>query len=342
MRTADFLVIGGGIAGVSAAANLAPHATTIVLEAEPAFGYHSSGRSATFSHLGIGNGTVRGLTAYSHAFLENSAYDGISLSQADTGLFVARSAMMNEFHALEREMRRFSDKIERIDEQAIADLVPVLRCGSDAIVAGLLDRSARRIDSEALQQSYRATVKHNGGECVRNARVVSINRDGGSWTVETEAGDIFSAGVLINAAGSWCDDIARLAGLEVLGLRPLRRTIIAFAADAGLDAMQWPFTKTAVDDFYMLPQSGMILASPVDEVPSLPGDAQPDDYDIALAASKVEEYTTMKVARISQLGWPAYFYPRSYSRGRFRARCRGLFLARWSGGIWIADWTSNG
>ena len=42
----DILVIGGGIAGLSAAARLAPHAQVTVLEAEDALGYHASGRSA--------------------------------------------------------------------------------------------------------------------------------------------------------------------------------------------------------------------------------------------------------------------------------------------------------
>jgi D-arginine dehydrogenase len=68
---ADFVIIGGGIAGLSAGARLARHGRTVVLEAEDALGYHSSGRSATFSHYGIGNAPVRALTAHSRAFLEH-------------------------------------------------------------------------------------------------------------------------------------------------------------------------------------------------------------------------------------------------------------------------------
>jgi len=44
--TTDILIIGGGIAGLSAAATLAPHASITLLEAEDALGYHASGRSA--------------------------------------------------------------------------------------------------------------------------------------------------------------------------------------------------------------------------------------------------------------------------------------------------------
>ena len=49
----------------------------------------------------------------------------------------------------------------------------------------------------------------------------------------------------------------------------------------------------------MLPEAGRLLVSPVDEVPDEPGDAQPEDYDIALAADRLEHYTTIKVARIA-------------------------------------------
>jgi D-arginine dehydrogenase len=57
--------------------------------------------------------------------------------------------------------------------------------------------------------------------------------------------------------------------------------------------------KTAVDDFYILPEGGRLAASPVDEVECEPCDAQPEDYDVALAAWKVEQYTTLPVQRIA-------------------------------------------
>ena len=57
--------------------------------------------------------------------------------------------------------------------------------------------------------------------------------------------------------------------------------------------------KTVVDDFYILPESGQLMASPVDEIESDPCDAQPEEYDVALAAAKVEQYTHLKVNRIA-------------------------------------------
>ena len=299
MKTADFLIIGGGIAGVSAAARLAPHGRTLLLEAESAFGYHSSGRSATFYHFGIGKSVVRGMTAFSRTHFETTTAAGVELSRPSAALFIATPGMVDGLDELEAEMARYSDRLERLDAAGVKAIVPILNTGGDGVVAGVIDRTARRLDSEALQQDYRATLKKAGGEAIPDARVVAVAREGGAWTVTTAAGDSYAAPVLINAAGAWCDEIARLAGVAPLGLQPLRRTIIVFDAPAELDVRDWPFTKTAVDDFYMLPESGRLLACPVDEVPSEPGDAQPEEYDIALAASKVEHYTSIPIRRIS-------------------------------------------
>lgn len=333
MKTCDFLIIGGGIAGTSAAARLAPHGRAIVLEAESAFGYHSSGRSATFYHFGIGNAAVRGLTACSREYFENGSHDGLPLSQPTPALFIATPPMMDGLAALEAEMRRFSDSVERLDEAAIAAMVPILRCGGDGIVAGAIDRTARRLDSEALLQGYRVEVKRHGGETVIDARVASIVREDSAWTVTTTTGERFASPKLVNAAGSWSDQIAQLAGVVPLDLQPLRRTIIAIDPPAGCDIGDMPFTKTAVDDFYMLPQSGKLLASPVDEVPSEPTDARPEEYDIALAAAKVEEYTSVEVRRVNH-SWAGL---RTFARDRvpvagFAPDTEGFFWLAGQGG----------
>jgi D-arginine dehydrogenase len=49
----------------------------------------------------------------------------------------------------------------------------------------------------------------------------------------------------------------------------------------------------------MLPEAGRLMASPVDEVDCEPCDAQPEEYDLALAAYRLEEFTTLSVQRIA-------------------------------------------
>jgi D-arginine dehydrogenase len=129
--------------------------------------------------------------------------------------------------------------------------------------------------------------------------VSAIERVGDRWIVSTAAGESWSAPLLVNAAGAWADSIAALAGVAPLGLRPLRRTIIVVDPPAGMDVRDCPFVKSAVDDFYILPETGRFAASPVDEVESDPCDAQPEEYDVALAAWKIEKYTDLPVDRIA-------------------------------------------
>ena len=61
-QAADFVVVGGGIAGASVACFLAPHARVVVLEREAQPGYHSTGRSAALFLESYGTPQVRALT----------------------------------------------------------------------------------------------------------------------------------------------------------------------------------------------------------------------------------------------------------------------------------------
>jgi D-arginine dehydrogenase len=300
MAIADFLVIGGGIAGLSAAAGLATHGRVVLLEAEEAVGYHSSGRSATFAHYGIGDATVRGLTSYSRDFFLDppEGFASTPLAHAAGALFIAREEMLPTLDALEAEMRRFTDTTSRIGEAEMRALCPILRTGPGAVVAGVLDSGGLKLDADALLQAYVRRLRALGGEIRTGAGVTAIRRLGGNWEVEAGS-QRFTAPVLINAAGAWADHMAGLAGVRPLGLTPKRRTIIVVEPPADLDIGSWPFIKTATDEFYMLPEAGRLMASPVDEVPDDPGDAQPEEYDLALAAWRLEEYTTLSVSRIA-------------------------------------------
>jgi D-arginine dehydrogenase len=293
----DFLIVGGGVAGLSAGARLARHGRVVVLESEEALGRHSSGRSATFSHYGIGNRIVRALTAHSRGFFLAAA-EG-RLCRRSQALFVATAEMRPALEALEAEMTPFTDDLRRTSESDMLGLFPSLRTGSDAIVAGLLYVDGLRLDSDAMLQVFARAIREAGGAVLTGRRAVAIERSGQTWRAADQAGDSWSAPVLINAAGAWADVVAEMAGARPLGLRPLRRTIIVVDPPTGADVRGWPFVKTAVDDFYILPESGKLMASPVDEVASDPCDAQPEEYDIALAASKVERYTTLAVTRIA-------------------------------------------
>ena len=119
-RTFDIAVVGAGMAGASLAAELAPHASVLVAEAEATPGYHATGRSAAFWDECYGGPEVVPLTLASGRYLREHGF----LSPRGA-LYIARA---EDEPAVEAFMTRFADSgvhIERSSRSAIEDR----RCG---------------------------------------------------------------------------------------------------------------------------------------------------------------------------------------------------------------------
>jgi len=331
-QAADILIIGGGVAGLSAAAALSRRAQVIVLEAEEQIGFHSSGRSATMVHYALGDRVVRELTRASRAFFDAppEGFSDAPLGRTVPLLVHAREEELDALDALQADLAPFAT-LDRLDRDGVRQLCPLLR---DDAHYGIADRGALRLDPHALLQGYLGQLRRNGGELKTGARVAAVERGGGRWLVATEGGEEFSASILVNAAGSWADAIARLAGVSELGLQPLRRTIVTFDAPPGIDLDALPFAKTIGDELYFAAESGRLFASPMDEVPSEPTDAQPDEYEVALAAHRMEERTTVKVDRIhSRWAGLRTFTPDRHPAVGFAADADNFFWLAGQGGF---------
>ncbi|HEY5722928.1 MAG TPA: FAD-binding oxidoreductase [Allosphingosinicella sp.] len=300
MDEADFLIIGGGMAGLSAASRLVGHGRTIVLEAEDALGYHSSGRSVSYSHFGIGNETVRALTAWSQTFFRDQpqGFCDTPLAVRSPSLQFADEESLDRLDAMEAAISEHGDPIVRLGPEEIRRHCPIVRTGPGAAVAGLLDPEALKLDADAMLQSYARAVRAGGGRILTGRRISALAHEGGFWIAEAESGERFAAPILVDAAGAWADRVAAMAGVRPLGLQPKRRTIIAVDPPEGMAVAAWPFVHSVRADFYMLPESGRLLASPADEVEDEPCDAAPDDYDMAYAADRLEHYCEIEVKRI--------------------------------------------
>ncbi|MFL6725663.1 MAG: NAD(P)/FAD-dependent oxidoreductase [Sphingomicrobium sp.] len=332
MSNPDILVIGGGIAGLSAAAALSRHARVAVLEAEEQIGFHSSGRSATMVHYALGDRLVRALTLASRPFFDSptEGFSDVPLGHRMPVLVHAREDERQALDALEAEISLFAE-LERLDARGVHELCPLLK---DDAVYGLADRNGTRLDPHALLQGNLREVRSRGGVLETGQRVARIERTAVDWTVTTERGARFSAPILVNAAGSWADAVAHLAGVRPLGLEPKRRTIITFDAPPGTALERLPFAKTVGDALYFAPESGRLFASPMDEVPSEPCDAQPEEYEVALAAYRMEERTTVKIERIhSRWAGLRTFTPDKHPAVGFASDAEGFFWLAGQGGF---------
>ena len=279
-------------------------------------------------HYALGDAVVRSLTLASRPFFEQDCDP--PLATRVPVLVHAREDELAQLDALDAAIAPFA-QLERLDSAGVQAMCPVLRGDT---VAGLADHDGLRLDPHALLQGYARQLRAAGGRIVTSANVSAILREGQGWQVQTERGESFSAPILVNAAGAWADAIANRAGVRPIGLTPLRRTIITFDAPASTDVSGWPFVKTVGDALYFAPESGRLFASPMDEVPTDPCDAQPDDYDIAFAAHRVEERTTMKVERIhSRWAGLRTFAPDRHPVAGFDPDAPGFFWLAGQGGF---------
>jgi len=290
----DVVVIGGGIAGISAASILADDLNVCVLEMESHPGYHATGRSAAYFAPFYGNASVRALTRASESFYRHpdASFSDLPLLRERPGLFLATE---DQIDSVEKQLEEIPSLIRWGSEEAVA-AVPILKSGS--ISCALVDLSGGDLDVDAILQGYLRQFQRRGGTLVTSAPVHSLKRLGGRWYVQ--AGEAtYSANIIVNAAGAWVDEVAALAGLPALGFSPLRRTAILVDYPDGVDARDWPLVVDIDEQFYFKPDAGQLLLSPANETHSLPCDARPDELEIAQAVDRICNITSLNVRKVN-------------------------------------------
>lgn len=282
----DVLILGGGIAGVSAAAHLAPHAAVTLVEAEPQLGYHATGRSAAVFLARYGNATVRRLNAL-------SLPDLLAMPDILTPARMLLLARAGETMAFADEVR--DQALNEISPAQARDLVGILNPG--AIARAALGTEVYDIDTAALLDRFRKSALSSGARIDTAARVDTISRAKGRWTVRAGARS-WQAPVLVNATGAWADPVAGLAGLAPLGIQPFRRSIARVAVPGGADAAGWPMIDGVGGRFYAKPDAGALLVSPADEDPVPPHDAWAEPETLARGIAALDELTNTPVTRM--------------------------------------------
>ncbi|MEH1014447.1 FAD-binding oxidoreductase [Micromonospora sp. CPCC 206060] len=293
----DFLIIGAGIAGASAGYHLAPHGRVAVLEMEQVPGHHSTGRSAALYSEYYGGPVVRALTRASRDFLTAPppGFTAHPLLTPRGVLTLCPPGAEKEFDDALAAGADASVPAYEIDPAEVPRHCPIVRPG--AYRRAMRKPAAQDIDVDALHQGYLRGIRAHGGQVLRSARAATLTRQGDTWQVATGEGR-FGAPVVVNAAGAWADEIAGRAGVRPLGLTPLRRTAFLVDAPADTDVSRWPMVADVTGTFYFKPESGHLLVSPADATPVPPGDARPDDLDVAIGAERVEAATTLTIRRI--------------------------------------------
>ncbi|SDU14464.1 FAD-binding oxidoreductase [Stappia sp. ES.058] len=330
MQSSDFLIIGGGIAGVGVAAHLADSASVTVLETEDALGRHSTGRSAAIFIKNYGNATLRALNAASEQVLASGG------DFAETGFLSPRGelviAMADEVDALDAYLAG-AEGMDVISPAEAVRMVPILR--EELIAKAAMEPDARDIDVDRLLQSFARHAKRLGARLVQNAPATSIRREGDAWRVEA-GGEVYHASVLINAAGAWADEVAGLAGASKVGMQAMRRSAAILPAPDGHDVSRWPAVVSASESWYAKPEAGKLMVSPADEDPVDPHDAWPDDMVMAEGLYRFETATNVPVTRVERTwaGLRSFVADRTPVAG-FAPETPGFFWLAGQGGYGI-------
>ncbi len=286
MNGFDVAIIGAGIAGASLAAELAPHARVLLLEAEDRPGYHATGRSAAFWSETYGGPDVQPLTTASGPMLR----DGGFLDPLGE-LHLARTGDQRRVDAFLAAFGGSGVALEPVDPRRF---VPGLR---EDWSLGVHEPGCAYIDVAALHQHFLARARAAGAELRCSAALVGVARAAGSWRLETRGG-VFAADLLVNAAGAWADQVAALAGAAPIGLRPYRRTMVQLRTDPAPPA-ECPLVSDLGGSFYFKPEAGgRLWLTPHDEVDSPPCDAAPEEIDVATAIDRFERVVDWRVAAL--------------------------------------------
>ena len=322
----DVLIIGGGIAGASLAAELASYVKVLLIEAEAECGRHSTGRSAAFWLESYGGPHVSPLTAASRAFLAEPPADF-----ADRSFLSPRGALHISAGGWPDIPKGVEVRV--VDRPELERLVPGIRCEWRNAV---LEPGCADIDVAALHAAYLRQLKRCGGAIVTGSSLAWARRASGAWQVELERGDTIAATTLVNAAGAWADEIARRSGVQPLGIAPKRRTMVQLEVRReGL--RQMPLVGDAEGTFYFKGEGDRsVWLSPHDEVATDPCDAAPEELDIAVAIDRFERVVDWPIVRIER-SWAGL---RSFAPDRvpvygFDPAAPGFFWCAGQGGFGI-------
>ncbi len=293
----DFIIIGGGMAGVALADALAPSAKVALLEVEPQFGYHSTARSAALFAPAYGSTAFRILTRASEAFLTAPAAAGFPESTLSPrgALLIARADQTQSLQAEVASVRAGGVSILELSAADARAHVSALR--DTYVTAAAYEPGVRDIDVEGLFRGFLRRARARGVALHSGAQWGAPRRHAGLWRLQLADGQL-SGRVVVNAGGAWADAVARAFGAAPLGLAILRRTAAIIDAPPGTDVAAWPAIFDAAEEFYLKPDAGRLLISPADEDPVAAGDAYADDVAVAVAVERVQAALDLDVRRV--------------------------------------------
>ena len=215
-------------------------------------------------------------------------------------LYIGRNGQGTEVRKLHRDVANLVPSVRLVDEDEARAMHPFIAPGY--VELAMLEPGGMEIDVHAVHQGYTRGLRKHGGLIKLSTKVVDAKRQSGIWLVTDSAGNRYETKVLVNASGAWVDEIAAVAGVMPIGIRPLRRTIFMIPAPLGDLPPSLPMIADLDATFYLKPERNQFLCSPADETLQPPSDARTDTLEIARALDAINDATTLN-ARHVRASW---------------------------------------
>ena len=228
-QSADCVIIGGGIVGSSIAYHLtaAGCSSVLVIERETHQGKGSTGKSMGGVRAQFSTPVNIRMSLYSIPFYASfeERLGHPSGYRPQGYLFMATSEAHLKYLRTnyDLQVKMGLKDVSLLAAEEIARLYPQLR--SDDILGGSFCSSDGFVDPNSAMVGFMTRAAQQGARLVRDTEVTGIVRDARGITgVETSRGPVATRQV-VNAAGPWAAQVAKLAGVD-LPVKPLRRMLV--------------------------------------------------------------------------------------------------------------------
>jgi sarcosine oxidase subunit beta len=292
-KSADVVIVGGGIVGSSIAYHLTDQGcrNVLVLEREAHQGMGSTGKSMGGVRAQFATAVNIQMSLYSIPFLERfEELTGHPSSYRAQGyLFVASSERHLEYLSTNRakQVELGFQGCELLSAQDVARILPQLR--ADDVVGGSFCATDGFVDPYSVMTGFAARAVERGARIEKGVAVTDIVRDErGVAGVETRRGRVQTR-TLVNAAGPWAEEVARMVGVQ-LPVEPLRRMLVPTEPFPQI-SHQAPMTIDMATGFHFRPEGlGLLLAwSDPEEKPG---------FKTSFDSSFIEKILTRAVGRV--------------------------------------------
>jgi glycine/D-amino acid oxidase-like deaminating enzyme len=288
VHTADAVIVGGGFAGAATAYQLARRGLkhVVLLEQEDLPGRHASGRNAGVARRFISSADHLPLALEGIAFMENPPADFPpgSYFQRTGSMMLAGPGQEERLRVSVAAGRAAGVDGEWLSPREVERLVPAVAGGT--FVGGAYGHDDGVADIAALLEAYLRAGREAGVELLAGRCLTAIEADA-RGIAGVRAGDRrISTRVLINGAGAWAPEVARLAGISSLPLRSLKRHLMVTSAIPWVDR-SWPSVWELDHDVYFRPEPPGLLLSPCDAVESGAHSESTDATALELLAEKL-------------------------------------------------------